>query len=60
VPEGVRGLRAPVLVCVDGEGRIRRYDVELEVEGATVDVRSTITDHGEAPSLEPLGPDERP
>ena len=60
LPEDVRGLEAPVLVCVDGEGRIRRYDVELEVQGATVDLRSTLTDHGEAPSLEPLGPDERP
>ena len=60
IPQGARGLEAPVLVCVDRQGRIRRYDVELETQGATVDLRSTITDHGEAPSLQPLGPKERP
>ena len=60
VPEQLRGQKAPVLVCVDDEGRIRRYDVELSVAGAKVDMRSTISAHGEAPALEPLGPDELP
>jgi hypothetical protein len=59
-PEELRGHRAPVLVCVNGEGRIRRYDVELSFEGTTVEIRTTLSDHGEVPPLEPLGPAERP
>jgi hypothetical protein len=58
--EEVRGLEAPVVVCVDGEGRIRSYDVELTVQDETVMMKSTLSDHGTAPPLEPLGPDERP
>jgi hypothetical protein len=59
-PEQLRGKKAPVTVCVDGAGRIRQYDVELDVSGAEVVVRSTLSDHGRAPALHPLGPDERP
>ena len=59
-PAELRGKRAPVIVCVDSEGRIRRYAVELSISGATVDSKSTIRDHGDVPSIEPLGPDERP
>ena len=59
-PEELRGQRAPVLVCVDDEGRIRRYDVELTVQGTTVETKAVISDHGEVDPLEPLGPDERP
>ena len=59
-PEELRGTKAPVTVCVDGAGRIRQYDVELDVSGAEVVVRSTLSDHGRAPALHPLGPDERP
>jgi hypothetical protein len=57
-PEELRGYRAPVLVCVDDAGRIRRYDVDLSIQGTTVEVRSTISDHGEVPPLDPLGPAE--
>jgi hypothetical protein len=60
LPEDLRGHRAPVLVCVDSAGRIRRYDVELSVEGTTGEVRSTLSDYGEVAPLDPLGPDELP
>jgi hypothetical protein len=60
IPDQLRGQKAPVLVCLDDEGRIRRYDVELAVAGAKIDMKSTISDHGEAPALAPLGPDELP
>jgi hypothetical protein len=59
-PEQLRGKKAPVTVCVDGAGRIRRYDVGLSIEGAGLEVRSTLSDHGRAPALDPLGPEERP
>ena len=58
--EQLRGEQAPVLVCLDAAGRIRRYDVTFEVEGTEVEMRSTMSDHGRAPPLEPLGPNERP
>ena len=60
LPTELRGKRAPVLVCVDAEGRIRRYDVALSIAGGTVDTGSTIRDHGNVASPEPLGPEERP
>lgn len=60
LPEQLRGKKAPVTVCVDGAGRIRRYDVDLSIEGAELEVRSTLSDHGRAPALDPLGPEERP
>jgi hypothetical protein len=60
IPEQVRGQKAPVLVCVDDEGRIVRYDVSIAISGVELKAASTISDHGEAPSLDPLGPDERP
>ena len=60
LPEELRGQRAPVLVCVDSAGRIRRYDVELSVEGTTGKVRSMLSDYGQVAPLDPLGPDERP
>ena len=59
-PAQLRGKRAPVLVCLDGEGRIRRYDVALSISGVSVDTKSTVRDYGNVASLEPLGPDERP
>jgi hypothetical protein len=59
-PEELREYRAPVLVCVDSQGRIRRYDVELSVEGTTVEIETTLRDHGRVPPLEPLSPAERP
>jgi hypothetical protein len=60
IPQGLRGHRAPVLVCVDDAGRIRRYDVELSVEDTTVEIKSTLSGHGEVPPLDPLSPAERP
>jgi hypothetical protein len=60
VPEELRGQRAPVLICLDDAGRIRRYDVELSLQGTTAETQSRMSDYGEAPTLEPLGPDERP
>jgi hypothetical protein len=60
LPEQLRGKKAPVTVCVDGAGRIRRYDVGFSIEGAELEVRSTLSDHGRAPALDPLGPEERP
>lgn len=60
LPEELRGQRAPVLVCVDSAGRIRRYDVELSVEGTTGKVRSMLSDYGQVAPLDSLGPDERP
>jgi hypothetical protein len=59
-PEQLRGYKAPVLVCVDGEGRIRRDDVELSLQGTTVKTSTTVSDHGQLEPLEPLGPDELP
>jgi hypothetical protein len=59
-PQELRGLKAPVTVCADGEGRMTRYDVNLEAGGAKVELRSKVSDHGTAPALEALGPDERP
>ena len=59
-PRELRGQRAPVVVCVDGAGRIRRYHVDLSLEGGRVEVNATISDHGRAPPLEPLGPGELP
>jgi hypothetical protein len=59
-PEELRGYEAPVLVCLDGEGRIRRYDVELSLQGTTVTTRTTVSEHGQLESLEPLGPAELP
>jgi hypothetical protein len=60
VPDQLRGLKAPVVVCVDSLGRIRRYDVELSVEGAEVKMTSTLTDYGRVPPVEPLSAGERP
>jgi hypothetical protein len=60
VPEGLRGQTAPVDVCVDQGGRITRYDVKMSAQGSTIKIHSTISDHGRAPALDPLGPDERP
>lgn len=57
VPEGLSGLKAPVVVCVDQQGRIDRYDVEVSAQGSTVDFRSTLSHHGTAPSVESLAPD---
>jgi hypothetical protein len=57
-PDELRGYRAPVLVCVDGAGRIRRYDVELTLQGTTVKTATSMSDHGEVEPLDPLGPDE--
>jgi hypothetical protein len=59
-PPQLRGQKAPVTVCVDDAGRIRRYDVELSMEPISIEVRTTLSDHGRAPSLERLGPEERP
>jgi hypothetical protein len=59
-PDELRGYRAPVLVCVDGEGRIRRYDVELVLQGTTLKTTTSISDHGEVAPLDPLSPTERP
>jgi hypothetical protein len=60
VPEELRGYQAPVLVCVDGAGRIRRYDVELSLQGTTVKTTTSMSDHGDVAPLEPLGPAELP
>jgi hypothetical protein len=60
IPDELRGERAPVSVCVDGQGRIRRYDVELTIQGETFTARTTVSDHGRVPALDPLGPAERP
>jgi hypothetical protein len=60
IPDELRDQRAPVSVCVDGEGRIRRYDVELSIQGSTFTARTTLSDHGSAPALDALGPAERP
>ena len=60
LPEELRGQRAPVSVCVDGQGRIRRYDVELTMQGETFTARTTLSDHGRVAPLAPLGPAERP
>jgi hypothetical protein len=60
LPEELRGYEAPVLVCVDGEGRIRRYDVELSLQGTTLATRTTLSDYGRVEPLEPLGPAELP
>jgi hypothetical protein len=60
LPEELRGQQAPVLVCVDRAGRIRRYDVEISVRGTTIKTRSTLSDHGRVPLLDPLGPAELP
>jgi hypothetical protein len=59
-PQELRGLKAPVTVCADAQGLMTRYDVTLETGGAKVVLRSKVSDHGTAPALEPLGPDERP
>jgi hypothetical protein len=59
-PEELRGHQAPVLVCLDGAGRIRRYDVELSLQGTTVATKAKLSDHGRIPPLDPLGPDELP
>jgi hypothetical protein len=56
-PDELRGYQAPVLVCVDGAGRIRRYDVELSLQGTTVKTTTSMSDHGDVAPLEPLGPD---
>ena len=60
IPEELRGHRAPVLVCVDGSGQIRRYDVDLSREGTTLEMRTTLSDRGQVAPLDPLGPAERP
>jgi hypothetical protein len=60
LPEGLRGQEAPVLVCVDRAGRIRRYDVDLSVDGTTVKTTARVTDHGRVRPLDPLGPAELP
>lgn len=60
IPEELRGHRAPVLVCVDDAGRVRRYDVELSLEGTTIETKTTLSDHGQMAPLDPLGPAERP
>jgi hypothetical protein len=59
-PEQLRRERAPVLICLDDAGRIRRYDVEMSIGGVTVDMKTTTSDYGSSPTLEPLGPDELP
>lgn len=59
-PDELRGHQAPVLVCVDGAGRIRRYEVELSLQGTTVATRARLSDHGRVAPLDPLGPDELP
>jgi hypothetical protein len=59
-PDELRGERAPVMVCIDRAGRIRRYDVELSIALVKATVRSTLSNYGRAPALEPLGADERP
>lgn len=56
----LRGQTAPVLICVDDAGRISRYDVTIEQGPSKVEFNSTISDHGRAPALEPLGSSERP
>jgi hypothetical protein len=57
-PDKLRGYQAPVLVCVNGAGRIRRYDVELSLQGTTVKTATSMSDHGDVAPLEPLGPAE--
>ena len=55
-PEGLRGHHAPVVLCVDGTGRIRRYDVEIPGDGTTIKMSATVSDHGH---VSPLDPEER-
>lgn len=59
-PPGLRGQRAPVVLCVDSAGRIRRYDVEISADDTTIKTSATISDHGRSPPLEALGRAERP
>ena len=59
-PDELRGYEAPVLVCVDGAGRISRYDVELSLQGTTVTTSTRLSDHGRVEPLDPLGPAELP
>lgn len=59
-PEELRGYEAPVLVCLDGAGRISRYDVELTLQGTTLRTSARLSGYGRLAPLDPLGPAERP